>query len=69
VISGLVFVLLFGLQGWFGHWLLERASASFCAARIILATMFVTFRMWRRLIPLMQQLGNGERGRDHLGRG
>jgi sulfate transport system permease protein len=62
VVSGLVFVLLFGLQGWFGHWLLERGiSIIFALPGIILATMFVTFPyVARELIPLMQQLGNDE---------
>jgi len=62
VVSGLVFVLLFGLQGWFGHWLLEREiSIIFALPGIILATMFVTFPyVARELIPLMQQLGNDE---------
>jgi sulfate transport system permease protein len=57
-----VFVLLFGLQGWFGHWLLERElSVIFALPGIILATMFVTFPyVARELIPLMQQLGNDE---------
>ncbi len=62
VVSGLVFVLLFGLQGWFGHWLQERdISIIFALPGIILATMFVTFPyVARELIPLMQQLGNDE---------
>lgn len=62
VVSGLVFVLLFGLQGWFGHWLQERdISVIFALPGIILATMFVTFPyVARELIPLMQQLGNDE---------
>jgi sulfate transport system permease protein len=62
VVSGLVFVLLFGLQGWFGHWLQDRdISIIFALPGIILATMFVTFPyVARELIPLMQQLGNDE---------
>jgi sulfate transport system permease protein len=62
VVSGLVFVLLFGLQGWFGHWLQERdISLIFALPGIVLATMFVTFPyVARELIPLMQQLGNDE---------
>jgi len=62
VISGLVYVLLFGLQGWFGHYLLDRdISIIFALPGIILATMFVTFPyVARELIPLMQQLGNDE---------
>jgi sulfate/thiosulfate transport system permease protein len=55
VISGMVFVLLFGLHGWFGVWLQEHDLG------IMLATMFVTFPyVARELIPLMQQLGNDE---------
>ncbi|HEY7378031.1 MAG TPA: sulfate ABC transporter permease subunit CysW [Steroidobacteraceae bacterium] len=62
VVSGLVYVLLFGLQGWFGHWLQERdISIIFALPGIVLATMFVTFPyVARELIPLMQQLGNDE---------
>jgi len=62
VISGLVYVLLFGLQGWFGHWLQDHdISIIFALPGIILATMFVTFPyVARELIPLMQQLGNDE---------
>jgi sulfate transport system permease protein len=62
VISGMLFVLLFGLQGWFGSWLEENdISIIFALPGIILATMFVTFPyVARELIPLMQQLGNDE---------
>jgi sulfate/thiosulfate transport system permease protein len=62
VISGMVFVLLFGLHGWFGAWLQEHdISIVFALPGIILATMFVTFPyVARELIPLMQQLGNDE---------
>jgi len=62
VVSGLVFVLLFGLQGWFGLWLQEHEiSIIFALPGIVLATMFVTFPyVARELIPLMQQLGNDE---------
>jgi sulfate transport system permease protein len=62
VISGLVYVLLFGLQGWFGAWLQENdISIIFALPGIVLATMFVTFPyVARELIPLMQQLGNDE---------
>jgi sulfate/thiosulfate transport system permease protein len=62
VIAGMVFVLLFGLQGWFGEWLQEHdISIIFALPGIILATMFVTFPyVARELIPLMQQLGNDE---------
>ena len=62
VIAGLVFVLLFGLHGWFGVWLREHdLSIIFALPGIMLATMFVTFPyVARELIPLMQQLGNNE---------
>jgi sulfate/thiosulfate transport system permease protein len=62
VISGMVFVLLFGLHGWFGVWLQEHdISIVFALPGIMLATMFVTFPyVARELIPLMQQLGNDE---------
>ena len=62
VISGLVYVLLFGAQGWFGLWLQENdISIIFALPGIVLATMFVTFPyVARELIPLMQQLGNDE---------
>ncbi len=62
VISGLIYVLLFGMQGWFGLWLQEHdISIIFAVPGIVLATMFVTFPyVARELIPLMQQLGNDE---------
>jgi sulfate/thiosulfate transport system permease protein len=62
VISGLVYVLLFGIQGWFGVWLQNHdISIIFAVPGIVLATMFVTFPyVARELIPLMQQLGNDE---------
>ena len=62
VVSGLIYVLLFGLQGWFGAWLQEHdISIIFALPGIVLATMFVTFPyVARELIPLMQQLGNDE---------
>ncbi len=62
VISGMVYVLLFGLHGWFGVWLQDHnISIIFALPGIILATMFVTFPyVARELIPLMQQVGNDE---------
>jgi sulfate transport system permease protein len=62
VISGMVYVLLFGLQGWFGLWLQDNdISIIFALPGIVLATMFVTFPyVARELVPLMQQLGNDE---------
>lgn len=62
VISGLVFVLLFGLQGWFGPWLSDHdVKIIFALPGIALATIFVTFPfVARELIPLMQQQGTEE---------
>lgn len=59
VISGLVFVLLFGMQGWFGPWLAEHdIKILFAVPGIVLATIFVTFPfVARELIPLMQAQG------------
>ena len=62
VISGMIYVLLFGLRGWFGTWLQDHnISIIFALPGIMLATTFVTFPyVARELIPLMQQLGNDE---------
>lgn len=62
VISGLVFVLLFGAQGWLGPWLADRdLRIIFAVPGIVLATTFVTFPfVARELIPLMQAQGNDE---------
>ena len=62
VISGLIYILLFGSQGWFGLWLQAHdISIIFALPGMLLATMFVTFPyVARELIPLMQQLGNDE---------
>ena len=62
VISGLIFVLLFGAQGAWGPWLMERGiKIIFAPPAIILATIFVTFPMVaRELIPVMKALGNEE---------
>jgi sulfate transport system permease protein len=62
VIAGLVYVLLFGMHGWFGAWLQEHdINVIFALPGIVLATLFVTFPyVARELIPLMQQLGNDE---------
>lgn len=62
VISGLIFVLLFGLQGWFGPWLREHdLKVLFAVPGIVLATVFVTFPfVARELIPLMQEQGSEE---------
>lgn len=62
VISGLIYVLLFGLQGWLGPWLAEHdMKIIFAAPGIILATIFVTVPfVARELIPLMQSQGREE---------
>ena len=62
VIAGLVFVLLFGLQGWFGPWLKAHdIQIIFAVPGILLATLFVTFPfVARELIPLMQSQGTDE---------
>jgi len=62
VISGLVFVLLFGAQGWFGPWLeAHDIKILFAVPGIVLATIFVTFPfVARELIPLMQEQGTEE---------
>jgi sulfate/thiosulfate transport system permease protein len=62
VISGLVWVLLFGSYGWFGPWLQERGlQIVFALPGIVLATIFVTFPfVARTLIPLMQDQGRQE---------
>ncbi|MFW2608391.1 sulfate ABC transporter permease subunit CysW [Aliarcobacter butzleri] len=62
VISGFVYVLLFGAQGWFGYWLIENdVQIIFAVPGIVLATIFVTFPfVARELIPLMQEMGNDE---------
>jgi sulfate transport system permease protein len=62
VISGLVFVLLFGAQGWFGDSLSRHGlQIIFATPGVILATIFVTFPfIARELIPLMQEQGAEE---------
>jgi len=62
VVSGLVFVLLFGAQGWFGDWLAaHHIKIVFAMPGIALATLFVTFPfVARELIPLMQSQGTAE---------
>jgi len=62
VISGFVFVLLFGLHGWFGQWLNDRdLRIVFAVPGVILATIFVTFPfVARELIPFMQAQGTEE---------
>ncbi len=62
VVSGLVYVLLFGAQGWFGPWLQAHdIKLIFAVPGIVLATIFVTFPfIARELIPLMQAQGKEE---------
>src|SRR5690606_29530424 len=59
VIAGLIYVLVFGLQGWFGEWLRDHdIKIIFAVPGIVLATVFVTFPfVARELIPLMQAQG------------
>ena len=60
VVSGMVYVLLFGAQGWFGQYLQDaRIQIIFAVPGIVLATIFVTFPfIARELIPLMQDQGS-----------
>jgi sulfate transport system permease protein len=62
VVSGLIYVLLFGLQGWLGPWLDDRdIKIIFAVPGIVLATVFVTFPfVARELIPLMEAQGKDE---------
>jgi sulfate/thiosulfate transport system permease protein len=62
VISGLIYVLLFGLQGWLGPWLSAHdIKIIFAVPGIVLATIFVTFPfVARELIPIMQSQGSEE---------
>ena len=62
VVAGLIFILLFGSQGYFGQWLSEHdIKIIFAVPGMILATMFITFPfIARELIPLMQSQGKDE---------
>ncbi|MBK8890243.1 MAG: sulfate ABC transporter permease subunit CysW [Dechloromonas sp.] len=62
VVAGLVFILLFGAQGWFGPWLYaHEVKIIFAVPGMILATLFITFPfIARELIPLMQAQGKEE---------
>ena len=62
VVSGLIYVLMFGAQGWIGPWLAERdIQIIFAVPGIVLATMFITFPfVARELIPLMQGQGRDD---------
>ena len=68
VISGLIYVLMFGAQGWFGPWLADHnVQIIFAVPGIVLATIFVTFPfVARELIPLMQAQGNDEEEAAHV---
>jgi sulfate transport system permease protein len=62
VVAGLIYVLVFGAQGWFGPWLSAHdIKIVFAVPGIVLATVFVTFPfIARELIPLMQAQGTEE---------
>jgi sulfate transport system permease protein len=62
VVSGLIYVLIFGAQGWLGPWLSEHDfKVIFAVPGIVMATIFVTFPfVARELIPLMQAQGTEE---------
>lgn len=62
VVSGLIYVLMFGLQGWMGEWLAAHdIKLIFAVPGIVMATIFVTFPfVARELIPLMQAQGTDE---------
>jgi len=62
VIAGLIFVLLFGRQGWLGPWLLEHdIHIIFAVPGIVLATVFITFPfVLREVLPIMQAQGSDE---------
>jgi sulfate transport system permease protein len=62
VVAGLIYVLMFGAQGWFGPWLSAHdIKIIFAVPGIVLATVFITFPfIARELIPLMQSQGNEE---------
>jgi len=62
VVAGLMFIVLFGLQGYFGEWLREHdLQIIFAVPGIILATVFITFPfVARELIPIMQAAGTDQ---------
>jgi sulfate transport system permease protein len=62
VVSGLIFVLVFGMTGWLGQWLDSHGiQVIFAVPGVVLATVFVTFPfVARELIPLMQEQGTDE---------
>ena len=62
VVAGLIFILMFGSQGYFGEWLAAHdLKIIFAVPGMILATLFITFPfIARELIPLMQAQGKDE---------
>ncbi len=62
VVAGLIYVLLFGLQGWWGEWLQAHdVQIIFAVPGLVLATVFITFPfVARELIPLMEEQGREE---------
>jgi sulfate transport system permease protein len=62
VVAGLMYVLLFGMQGYFGNWLNDRdIKIIFAVPGIVLATIFITFPfVARELIPVMQATGTAQ---------
>ncbi|HEU5296343.1 MAG TPA: sulfate ABC transporter permease subunit CysW [Burkholderiaceae bacterium] len=68
VISGLIYVLVFGLQGWFGEWLRDHdVKVIFAVPGLVLATVFVTLPfVARELIPLMQAQGTEQEEAAHV---
>ena len=62
VVSGLIFVLLFGMQGWLGPWLRDHdLQIIFAVPGIVLATAFITFPIvCREVLPLLQEQGSDE---------
>ncbi|HRJ22002.1 MAG TPA: sulfate ABC transporter permease subunit CysW [Bryobacteraceae bacterium] len=62
VVTGLMYMLVFGLQGWFGRWFWDRGiEVVFAVPGIVLATVFVTLPfVARELIPLLEEQGDEE---------
>nr|WP_310524179.1 sulfate ABC transporter permease subunit CysW [Polymorphobacter sp.] len=62
VVAGLIYVLIFGMQGWLGPWLREHdIQILFAVPALVIATIFVTFPfVARELIPLMEEQGRDE---------
>ncbi len=62
VVAGFIYVLVFGVHGWFGQWFVDQGmQIIFAVPGLVLATIFVTFPfVARELIPLMEEQGNEE---------